>query len=88
MSNQTICTTEELRTFAWSFLNTNPKYFDFVQWLKSKTDNKYTIVDVEFLLDALKALDNIVLENNKSLLLTTNINEEFKKKWSYIIKML
>lgn len=72
MSNDKICTESELRNFAW---NSEPTAFNFARWLESKTNDKYTIVEKQFIRELLLALDD-------------HSGESLKKKWQEAITML
>lgn len=85
MSNDIICTQLELKTYAWN--EDNPTAFNLDQFIKSK-NGKYTLIELEFIKDCLQFLDKY-LANNKILIMDIETaNNEFKKKWNDIIKML
>ena len=79
MSQDKICTSFELKQFA--FNEHNPTAFNFARWIESKTNKKFTVIEREFIIDALKAL-------NKQAISLTMLNDEFKKKWQDIIRHL
>jgi hypothetical protein len=55
MSNDEICSSFELKQFAF---NSKLTAFNFAKWLESKTGDKYTVIEKQFIRDALSALDS------------------------------
>ena len=78
MTNDKICTDSDLKEFAWRSEQTP---FNFARWIESKTNDKYTIVEKEFIRDALQALESISDFSD-------GLNESLKKQWKDAISML
>jgi hypothetical protein len=78
MSNDEICSSLELKEFAF---NSKPTAFNFARWLESKTNDKYTIIEKEFIREALAALDVNAIN-------ACVVNDKLKKKWEAVIMML
>jgi len=79
MSNKNICTPFELKRFAHG--GQNPTVFNFAKWIESKTNRKYTVIELEFIADSLKAL-------NEQASFAINLNDKFKAKWKEVIGRL
>jgi len=74
MSQNYICTPFELKQFAFSLSGDNPTAFNFARFIECKSGFKYTVIEIEFLLDAFKVLE-------EHIQFSINLNKDFKKKW-------
>lgn len=79
MLREKICDRLELLQFAHD--EDVPTIFNLRYWLESKTHDKYTIVQKEFIRDILQALNDCMTS-------ATNINNDLNKKWKDIIEGL
>lgn len=74
MVQDPICTPFELKQFAFSLSGDNPTAFNFARFIESKSSFKYTVIEIEFLLDTFKMLEECVQFSN-------SVNESFRNKW-------
>ena len=74
MHQDQICTSFELKEFAFSIHRDKPTAFDFARFIECKSEFKYTVIKIEFLLDAFKMLEEHVQ-------FSYNLDQSFKKKW-------
>jgi hypothetical protein len=74
-----ICTRKELTHFAFS--EYTPTAFNFARFIESKSGKKYTVIEREFIFDALETL-------KKHTEFSENLSKEFKTKWKGIIDEL
>jgi hypothetical protein len=74
-----ICTPFELQKFAHS--EYHPTAFNFARFIESKSDKKYTVINRQFVFDALDAF-------KKQASFSNNLKEEFIKKWKSFIELL
>ena len=70
-----ICTPFELKTFAFSLHN--PSAFNFARFIECKSKFKYTLIEIEFLIDAFRILEQI-----KSF--SDRVDIDFKGKWQEV----
>lgn len=73
LKNQ-ICTSSELQQFAFSIHRGEPTAFDFARFIECKSGFKYTVIEIEFLLDTFKMLEEYIQ-------FSSNLSKSFKKKW-------
>jgi hypothetical protein len=71
-NNDEICTPFELKQFA--FAGHSPTAFNLARFIESKSGFKYTVIEIEFLLDAFKALE-------EHIQFSSNLGKSFRKKW-------
>ena len=74
-----VCTPHDLRQFA--FAEDNPTVFNFNMWLGSKTGNKYTLIETQFINDVFDILEEQMVKAN-------NIHDEFREKYWHVVKYL
>lgn len=70
-----ICTPFELKTFAFS--PHNPSASNFARFIECKSNFKYTIIEIKFLIDAFKVFEQI-----KSF--ADQLDRDFKGKWQEV----
>lgn len=76
--NDNICTPFELKEFAFS---SDPSAWNFARWIESKSGNKYTVIEIELIRDALTAINHYLTNAN-------DVNDELRQKWHEQLKML
>ena len=91
MSNDEICSSLELKEFAF---NSNTSLHDLKEFLESKTLDKYTVVEKAFLQELYQLIDynnnfssKITHQLNNSWIELVKNNDQVKVKWSKHITM-
>jgi len=74
LNQDQICTPFELKQFAFSFFNDKVTAFNFARFIESKSSFKYTVVEIEFIIDAFKIFE----EQAK---ISFELNKNFYDKW-------
>ena len=77
MSRNLICTPFELKNFAFSLDGENPTASNFASFIESKSRFKYTVIEIDFLIDAFKLFEE---QANASF----EINKNFHEKWKHL----
>ena len=77
MPQNYICTTFELKKFAFSIFRDGPTTFDFARFIESKSEFKYTIVEIEFLIDTFKLFEELAQS-------FFEVNKDFSEKWGHL----
>lgn len=74
MLQDQICTSLELKQFAFSIHRDKPTAFDFAKFIECKSGFKYTVIEIEFLQDAFKILE-------EHIRFSSSTSKSFKEKW-------
>ena len=77
MSRDLICTPFELKNFAFSLNGENPTAENFARFIESKSRFKYTVIEIDFLIDAFR-----MFEEQASA--SFEISKNFHEKWKHI----
>ena len=77
MSQDHICTPFELKQFTFSFFRDNLTAFEFAKFIESKSEFRYTVIEVEFIIDAFR-----MFEEQASA--SFEISKNFYEKWKHI----
>lgn len=76
--NDKICTPFELKEFAYRDYTTA---FDFLKFIESYSEGKYTVVEKQLIEDAMQALSYYIT-------FATDVNDTFKRKWRDTLRIL
>ena len=74
MSQDHICTPFELKQFAFSFSGDDPTVSNLSRFIQSRSKFKYTLIEIEFLRDTLKTLEELSRAS-------AELSKNFKEKW-------
>jgi hypothetical protein len=74
INQEQICTPAELKQFSNSIAGYHPTAFSFARFLECISGFKYTVIEIEFILDAFKMIE-------EQARVCSALNEEFKSKW-------
>jgi len=77
MSKNQICTPFELKQFAFSLSGENPTVSNFARFIESKSGFKYTVIEIEFIIDSFKIIQ-------EQALVSFELNKEFREKWGHL----
>lgn len=77
MSQNLICTPFELKQFAFSLSGENPTAFNFTRFVESKSGYKYTVIEMEFLIDSFRILEEQVQ-------FFSELHANFQEKWEHL----
>ena len=77
MTQNLICTPFELKQFAFSLSGENPTVSNFTRFIESKSGFKYTVIEIEFILDAFRIFEEQVR-------LSVTLNKNFQEKWGHL----
>lgn len=77
LNRDLICTPFELKQFAFSLFNDNVTAFNFARFIECKSGFKYTVIEIEFILDAFKIFE-------EQARVSYEFNEDFQSKWAHL----
>jgi len=77
MAQNLICTPFELKQFAFSLSGDNPTPFNFARFIESKSGFRYTVIEIEFIIDSFKALQ-------EQALVSFELNKDIREKWGHL----
>lgn len=77
--NDEICSKLEFKQFAYS--DFEPSAFNLARFVESKTNDKYTVIEIQLVRDALSTIVHVSNSLN-------DLNQSLREKWKEELKML
>lgn len=77
--NDEICSKLEFKQFAYS--DFEPNAFNLARFVESKTNDKYTVIEIRLVKDVLATIEHITVSSN-------DLNKSLREKWREELKIL